>query len=65
MDHALARLQLEREAKQRLLKTLRQCATLSKRDSEAAHMDADDALLGYINDPEISRVYRRVKRWYA
>ena len=34
-------------------------------DPEVAHCDADDALLKYINDPEITAAYRSVTKWYA
>ena len=34
-------------------------------DAEEWHIDADDALLAYINDPEISEAYRAIKKWYA
>jgi hypothetical protein len=34
-------------------------------DPEAAHSDADAALLAYINDPEITAAYEAIKRWYA
>lgn len=34
-------------------------------DTEAAHGDADDALLEYINDEEISNAYNIIDKWYA
>lgn len=34
-------------------------------DIEADHALADDALLAYINDDEISRLYGEISKWYA
>jgi hypothetical protein len=34
-------------------------------DTEADHARADDALLAYINDPEITEAYNAIERWYA
>ena len=49
--------------RERLLKVLRNCA--ARRDTEGAHFDADDALIEYINDPEITSAYQAVSKWYA
>lgn len=35
------------------------------RDEEQGHMDADDALIEYIDDPEIKAAYESVRKWYA
>jgi len=35
------------------------------KDTENAHMNADRALLDYIDDPEIREAYEDVPRWYA
>jgi hypothetical protein len=45
-----------------LLETLRRCANLDPYD---AHVDADDALLDYIGDAEISAAFYSVPRWYS
>lgn len=34
-------------------------------DSEIGHIAADDALLVYIDDPEISEAFTAIKRWYV
>jgi hypothetical protein len=34
-------------------------------DTEAAHGDADDLLIQYINDAEIKDAYEAVPKWYA
>lgn len=39
--------------------------TLMEGDTEENHLDADVALLEYINDPEITAVYREIPKWYA
>ncbi len=34
-------------------------------DVENDHADADDLLLAYINDKEISEMYEAIDKWYA
>ena len=34
-------------------------------DTETAHIQADRALLAFIDDPEITLAYNAVERWYA
>lgn len=34
-------------------------------DSEAPHIEADAALLAYIDDPEVTRLFESLTRWYA
>lgn len=34
-------------------------------DPEIYHPKADQALLAYINDPEITEAYEAIERWYA
>ena len=34
-------------------------------DIEAAHCEADEALLEFINDNEITEAYMKINRWYA
>lgn len=35
------------------------------RDPEHAHAEADEALLKYINDPEVRAAYDAIEKWYA
>lgn len=35
------------------------------RDEERDHVDADGALIDYINDPEITAAYEAITKWYA
>lgn len=35
------------------------------RDSEACHQQADDLLLEYIGDREITEAFMAIERWYA
>lgn len=35
------------------------------RDLEFHHMDADQLLLDYINDPEVSEAFYDIEKWYA
>jgi hypothetical protein len=50
-------------AKARLLFLLAECAR--NPDKERAHGNADDALLEYINDPDITKAYNAFEKWYA
>ena len=34
-------------------------------DIEGAHGEADDLLLQYIGDKEITREFKKIERWYA
>ena len=34
-------------------------------DPESDHLDADKALLKYINDPEITKAFNDIKKWYS
>mgnify|MGYP001581603131 CR=1 FL=1 len=51
------------KAKATLLKALRKA--LLSNDTEGAHVDADEALIVFINDPEITTAYYAVPKWYA
>lgn len=46
-----------------VLKILKKCA--DNMDNESAHVDADAALVAYIDDPEITAAYQAVPKWYA
>lgn len=49
--------------KEELLEFLKSCAEDS--DNESAHSAADEALLRYIDDPEITAAYTQIEKWYA
>jgi len=49
--------------KEELLAKLAECAENS--DTEIAHVNADEALLAFINDSEITKAFDSVPRWYA
>ncbi len=34
-------------------------------DTEQNHIDADNALIAFINDPEIWAAYSAITKWYA
>lgn len=34
-------------------------------DPEADHCNADKLLLEFINDPEVSRLFHDIEKWYA
>lgn len=47
-----------------LLKVLKELSEI-KHDPEVAHSEADEAILRYINDPEIEKAFEEVPKWYA
>lgn len=49
--------------KDELIARLRELAESG--DTERAHGEADDALLAYINDPDIAAAYDAIEKWYA
>ena len=49
--------------KEELITKLKQCELNG--DTEAAHSDADDLLIKYINDVDIQDAYEQVDKWYA
>lgn len=48
-----------------LIEQLKELVDRSENDSETAHSEADDLLLEFINDEEISELYGRIKKYYA
>lgn len=34
-------------------------------DPEEAHVQADEALLEYINDPRVTEAFEAIEKWYA
>ena len=48
-----------------LLEQFRELVDRSETDSENAHIEADDLLLEFINDEEISELYGKIKKYYA
>ena len=49
--------------KDELIKQLKDL--LANKDQEMAHVEADDLLLKFINDKEISEAYESIEKWYA
>lgn len=49
--------------KEELIVKLKECS--ENGDLEQAHIDADDALLEYINDPEITQAFNSCEKWYS
>lgn len=54
---------LDEKKKERCLKRLAECA--ENPDTEGAHCEADDALLDFINDSEITKAFEAFDKWYA
>ena len=51
------------EARDRLVKALDRLA--GSGDPEIAHNEADALLLAYIGDPEVTRAFDAIAKWYA
>ena len=49
--------------KQELIEKLK--SLIDYADSEAGHSYADQALIEFINDPEIAEEYEKITKWYA
>lgn len=50
--------------KQELLKRLKELEKHSQYDPETAHMNADKALLEYINDVTVTTAFNEINKWY-
>lgn len=48
-----------------LLDKLRKIKDTKGWDKEVTHGEADQALLDFINDPEIEQAYDAIEKWYA
>lgn len=51
--------------KQELLEILKKLEERETYDIELVHIEADNALIEYINDPEIKKAYEEIPKWYA
>ena len=52
--------------KQELIEKLKEVADrYNDRNQELGHSKADDLLIKYINDPEITEAFNAVHEWYA
>ena len=51
-------------SREELLEELKELSEL-KHDPEVAHSEADEAIINYINDPEIEQAFEEVPKWYA
>ena len=51
--------------KEELIKELKKLTKYGDGDYEGGHGDADDLLVKYIDDAEITKAYDNVGKWYA
>lgn len=57
--------------KEELIKQLEELAEMTNNDDgayidlEEPHYEADDLLLEYINDPEITFLFHKINKWYS
>lgn len=51
--------------KQYLIDELKKIGEKYTYDRERAHSEADQLLLAYINDIDVSVAYNNIKKWYA
>lgn len=49
--------------REELLEVLTDCG--ESNDAEGAHADADQALLDFINDPEVTKAWEAIYKWFA
>jgi len=54
---------MEPLSKEELILKLKEIQLIN--DEEYAHQQADDALLAYINDDEITRLFNEIDKWYS
>ncbi len=48
--------------KDELIQRLKECDT---GDTELDHVRSDELLLDYINDPEVTKAFIEIDKWYA
>lgn len=51
--------------KKNLIKKLKDLVSKRDYDNENAHIEADCALLEFINDNEVTKAYNAIEKWYA
>ena len=51
--------------KQEIIEELIKLQELSIGDAEVVHSEADDLLLKYIGEEDITEAFNKIKRWYA
>jgi hypothetical protein len=51
--------------KEELITKLKELLEESHGDCENTHVEADEALLEFINDPEITEAFGEIEKWYA
>lgn len=51
--------------KEELMDKLKSLAAMNDKDVEMNHVHADEALIEFIDDPEIAKAYNKIKRWFA
>jgi hypothetical protein len=57
-----------RQTKKDLILALKAIIQRQKTDSfdpECDHVDADELLLAYINDPDVTKTFNDIEKWYA
>ncbi len=51
--------------KEELIEKLRECQEISNHDQEEAHIRADDLLLEYIGEKDVTFAFIDINKWYA
>ena len=54
----------ENDRRAQLLAVLRELGS-RKTDPEGNHMSADKALLDYIDDPDVTKAFEAIEKWYS
>lgn len=52
-----------KKKKEKLLAELEELSTL--KDVEIAHAEADEALVQYINDRDVTKAFQKIEKWYS
>jgi hypothetical protein len=56
---------MNKKKKSELIKKLEELYTYADFDQEKAHIQADQALLDYIDDPDIGNLFHEIPKWYS
>lgn len=51
--------------KEELIEKLKELKQRNEREAEGTHIEADELLLKFINDPDVSKAFEDLERWYA
>lgn len=56
---------MPKKSREEVIRKLKELEVESRSDGEYPHEEADELLLEYIDDKEITQEFKRILRWYA